>query len=235
MVLVNLMKTFTTILLIFTQGGVRNWMQKHEVDYINKCTWEAIRKCIPAHSSESWTGMFLVRTSALHKYMLEGNAIPQKVTVKCTIFQTQLLPFKKRVNAVYFHNTLPSLKVQVVYSNNWETGWVPPGQYQIGFKIYLENRKYFASIGKFSLEPTEITCGVPQGSILMPLLFAISVLPLLPNFWPNYLHAYLYSNILPSSYMTGLAGENFYLTRSYVNITVKDTRETGLHHKDNSH
>lgn len=53
-------------------------------------------------------------------------------------------------------------------------------------KSYLENRLQYTNIGKAKYEFGEITCGVPQGSILDPLLFIIYIndivnIPLTPD------------------------------------------------------
>ena len=39
------------------------------------------------------------------------------------------------------------------------------------FQFYLSNRTQVVSVGKSFSEPLEVTCGVPQGSLLCPLLF----------------------------------------------------------------
>ncbi len=46
------------------------------------------------------------------------------------------------------------------------------------FRSYLEGRGYYASIGEHKSKWMSMTCGVPQGSILAPLLFSLYMLPL---------------------------------------------------------
>ncbi len=46
------------------------------------------------------------------------------------------------------------------------------------FRSYFEGRGYYVSIGEHKSKWTSMTCGVPQGSILAPLLFSLYMLPL---------------------------------------------------------
>ena len=43
------------------------------------------------------------------------------------------------------------------------------------FRSYLTNRTFFVNIGKDFSSPGELSCGVPQGSILGPLIFLLYV------------------------------------------------------------
>uniref|UniRef100_A0A3B1J4V1 Reverse transcriptase domain-containing protein n=1 Tax=Astyanax mexicanus TaxID=7994 RepID=A0A3B1J4V1_ASTMX len=45
-------------------------------------------------------------------------------------------------------------------------------------RSYLENRNYFVTIGNFESDRIPLTCGIPQGSVLGPLLFNLYMLPL---------------------------------------------------------
>ncbi len=46
------------------------------------------------------------------------------------------------------------------------------------FRSYLEGRGYYVSIGEHKSKRTSMICGVPQGSIIAPLLFCLYMLPL---------------------------------------------------------
>ena len=43
------------------------------------------------------------------------------------------------------------------------------------FENYLKNRKQFVQIGRCRSKTTEIACGVPQGSVLGPILFLLYI------------------------------------------------------------
>ena len=61
------------------------------------------------------------------------------------------------------------------------------------FSYYLLDRSFSVAVGPYMSEFTAVTCGVPQGSVLGPIIFALYMLPLghdISKFTGIYNHCY---------------------------------------------
>ncbi len=82
----------------------------------------------------------------------------------------------------YLHLGTTLLRLHLIPSSLW-LHWAPRSTSvllapPLSYRSYLEGRGYFVSIGEHKSKWTSMTCGVPQGSILAPLLFSLYMLPL---------------------------------------------------------
>ncbi len=62
------------------------------------------------------------------------------------------------------------------------------------FKSYLTNRTFSVKIGDLNSSNAVLNCGVPQGSILAPILFSLYMLPLGSIFIKYGLSFYCYAD-----------------------------------------
>ena len=71
------------------------------------------------------------------------------------------------------------------------------------FSTYLTGRQYFVSIGEHISDKHDILCGVPQGSVLGPLLFSLYMLGQIIRKHANTFHSYadtqLYTSVAPDN------------------------------------
>ncbi len=62
------------------------------------------------------------------------------------------------------------------------------------FSSYLKDRTFSVSLGDYSSPTAPLVCGVPQGSILGPILFSLYMLPLSFIFEKFGIHYHLYAD-----------------------------------------
>ena len=90
------------------------------------------------------------------------------------------------------------------------------------FSSYLENRKSYVGLGKFTSYQSTSNIGVPQGSILGPILFLIYINDF-PKYCPN-LHTTLFADDTTISF----SHSNFISLIETVNIGLQDVNNWTL-------
>ena len=127
----------------------------------------------------------------LERYLLESNLYPQKQsgyrryhsteTVLIKIFNDVCCALDDGRNAVLVLLDLSSAFDTVdheILLQRLQTIFGFTGQVLKWLRSYLTERQQFVSIDGFQSNPQTVRCGVPQGSVLGPLLFNLYISPI---------------------------------------------------------
>ena len=66
------------------------------------------------------------------------------------------------------------------------------------FESYLESRKYYVHVEGEKSNVRSVTCGVPQGSVLGPILYVLYTIPVADNIKAHKVKYHFYADVILS-------------------------------------